>query len=167
MCLLILTISSLNHGGAAYSEEPVEQPHVVVNEIEINPPGFDTGNEWVELYNPTNKPIDLEGWRISYTHRGPGTEIIATEPTFIEPGGYFVHTYTGLRLTNANPGVVQLIAPDGTVVDQTAPFTVTQGTMRKLGSVFQTAAIHCGRICGSSSLQHQIRLTTDHTGRLL
>lgn len=123
MCLLILTISSLNHGGAAYSEEPVEQPHVVVNEIEINPPGFDTGNEWVELYNPTNKPIDLEGWRISYTHRGPGTEIIATEPTFIEPGGYFVHTYTGLRLTNANPGVVQLIAPDGTVVDQTAPFS--------------------------------------------
>jgi hypothetical protein len=27
-----------------------------------------------------------------------------------------------LRLTNATPGIVQLFDPDGTVIDQTAPF---------------------------------------------
>ena len=35
--------------------------HVVINEIDINPPGDDSKSiaEWVELYNPTSSPIDI------------------------------------------------------------------------------------------------------------
>jgi hypothetical protein len=35
--------------------------HLVINEVELNPVGNDTANEWVELYNPTTTTIDLTG----------------------------------------------------------------------------------------------------------
>ncbi|MBI3253624.1 MAG: lamin tail domain-containing protein, partial [Nitrosopumilales archaeon] len=40
--------------------------HVVINEIDINPPGDDSKSisEWVELYNPTSSSIDIGGWSI-------------------------------------------------------------------------------------------------------
>ncbi len=43
--------------------------HVVINEIDINPPGDDAKSviEWVELYNPTDSKIDIGGWQIAST----------------------------------------------------------------------------------------------------
>ncbi|HKM13886.1 MAG TPA: lamin tail domain-containing protein [Candidatus Methanomethylophilaceae archaeon] len=38
---------------------------VVVNEFESNPPGNDLGNEWVELYNSSNRTVDISGYSIS------------------------------------------------------------------------------------------------------
>jgi len=35
---------------------------VRINEIETNPPGSDSGNEWIELYSENQ--IDLSGWKI-------------------------------------------------------------------------------------------------------
>ena len=120
--ILLVILMGVCIGGVAEINEETALLHLVINEIEINPFGFDTGNEWVELYNPTDAAIDLEGWQISYTYRSPGTEVIATESILIQPGGYFVFTYSGLRLTNATPGIVKLIDPEGTVIDQTSPF---------------------------------------------
>lgn len=37
---------------------------VVVNEFESNPPGDDIGNEWVELYNSSNRTADISGYSI-------------------------------------------------------------------------------------------------------
>jgi hypothetical protein len=37
---------------------------IKINEIMYNPPGDDTKNEWVELYNPTNMAINVTGWRL-------------------------------------------------------------------------------------------------------
>lgn len=120
--LLLVVLLGLCVGGFAEINEETAPLHLVINEIEINPAGFDTGNEWVELYNPTGEAVDLEGWQISYTYRGPETQVIATESTLIKPGEYFVYTYSGLRLTNATPGIVRLIDPEETVIDQTSPF---------------------------------------------
>ena len=38
--------------------------HVVINEIEINPPGPDSVaiSEWVELYNPADRDVNLGNW---------------------------------------------------------------------------------------------------------
>ena len=120
--LLLVILLGLCVGGFAEINEATALLHLVINEIEINPAGFDTGNEWVELYNPTDEAIDLQDWQISYTYRGPEAQVIATESTLIKPGEYFVYTYSGLRLTNATPGIVRLIDPEGTVIDQTSPF---------------------------------------------
>jgi len=38
--------------------------HIVVNEWEQNPEGTDSGKEWIELYNPTFREIDLSGWKL-------------------------------------------------------------------------------------------------------
>ena len=43
--------------------------NVVINEVDINPPGDDSASisEWVELYNPTASEIDIGGWQIAST----------------------------------------------------------------------------------------------------
>ena len=47
--------------------------NIVINEIELNPPGTDSRstniasssiNEFLELYNPTDLSIDVSGWQI-------------------------------------------------------------------------------------------------------
>jgi len=43
---------------------PSISAHVFINEVELNPQGIDTNNEWVELYN-TNSTINLSGWYIT------------------------------------------------------------------------------------------------------
>ncbi|MCK5585864.1 lamin tail domain-containing protein [Candidatus Bipolaricaulota bacterium] len=96
--------------------------HLLINEIEINPPGLDTDREWVELLNPTDEPIDLLGWQISYSYRGDGFLPISETSQVIPPGGRYVFVYPGLRLRNAEAKVFQLIDPDGNVVEETAPF---------------------------------------------
>ena len=43
--------------------------HVVINEVDTNPPGDDSASisEWVELYNPTDSDVDLGGWSVAST----------------------------------------------------------------------------------------------------
>ncbi|MED5542727.1 MAG: lamin tail domain-containing protein, partial [Thermoproteota archaeon] len=36
---------------------------IIINEVETNPAGSDT-SEFVELYNPTEIPIDISGWSL-------------------------------------------------------------------------------------------------------
>ncbi len=42
--------------------------HVVINEIEQNPFGMDAGCEWVELYNPSERGVDITGWTLQTSH---------------------------------------------------------------------------------------------------
>ena len=44
---------------------------VFINEVELNPEGDDrlsTVEEWVELYNPNDFAVSLEGWELRTTH---------------------------------------------------------------------------------------------------
>jgi uncharacterized repeat protein (TIGR01451 family) len=38
--------------------------HLLVSEVLYNAEGDDTGKEWIEIYNPTDEPVDLTGWMI-------------------------------------------------------------------------------------------------------
>jgi hypothetical protein len=79
--------------------------HVVINEVELNPPGTDSGNEWVELLNPATSPVNIGGWTISTT---AGVTVTVTIPqgTIIQPEGYFVYTHYAQWLDNSNECVV-------------------------------------------------------------
>jgi len=46
-----------------------DSDNVVINELDINPPGNDASSvsEWVELYNPTDSDIDIGDWKIAST----------------------------------------------------------------------------------------------------
>jgi hypothetical protein len=89
---------------------------VVINEFELNPPGTDAGNEWIELYNSTVSSVNLDGYLIvpfsnaakSYTIRdkviGPGERVVITFPT---------------QFLNNTKESIALYDPDGNVVDHT------------------------------------------------
>lgn len=58
---------------------------VFINEWLPNPEGEDTPNEWVEILNTGNLPVDLSGWRLTADGKkfftlngaiGPGTHIV-------------------------------------------------------------------------------------------
>ncbi|MBI5608222.1 MAG: lamin tail domain-containing protein [Deltaproteobacteria bacterium] len=64
---------------------------VLITEIMANPkaPIEDANGEWVELYNPGELPVDINGWVL----RDNGTNkvvLTSTKPLWIAPGGYFV-----------------------------------------------------------------------------
>ncbi len=51
----------------AFITPPVSTNHLVINEVYprvANGKGTDSKNEWVEIYNPTNDPVDITGWKI-------------------------------------------------------------------------------------------------------
>jgi lamin tail-like protein len=123
--VLILAITAMLLFGMmcwGQATEADEGPHLVINEIEINPAGLDTDHEWVELFNPTDAAIDLLGWKISYSYRCEGYLTLSETSLIIPPGGRFVFVYPGLRLRNSEPHVFRLIDPQGVVVEETAPF---------------------------------------------
>jgi hypothetical protein len=79
--------------------------HVVINEVELNPPGTDSGNEWVELLNPLATTAYVGGWTISTT---AGQTVTVTIPygTSIQPYGYWVYTHASQWLDNSNELVI-------------------------------------------------------------
>ncbi|MHA7647578.1 lamin tail domain-containing protein [Nitrosopumilus sp. S4] len=93
--------------------------HVVINEVEINPPGNDATSvsEWVELYNPTNSDVDLSGWKIASTTVLKKTMTIPSG-TIIKPGQFLTYSYQSLWFTDSNESV-ELRDASGTVVDKT------------------------------------------------
>ena len=92
---------------------------VVINEVEINPPGDDSASpsEWVELYNPTDSDVDIGGWKIASTTVLKQTFTIPIG-TVIEAGQFLTYSYKTVWFTDTNE-VVELRDENGIVVDAT------------------------------------------------
>jgi hypothetical protein len=85
MLILVFALLCLSGVGRASAAT-----HVVINEFEQDPPGGDEGNEWVELYNPTDSAVDISGWYVESDSNHPGYEEYWVIPpgTMLEPRGY-------------------------------------------------------------------------------
>ena len=123
--LLILLAISLASGSLypAMAQTSSMADHVVINEIEINPPGDDsfTISEWVELYNPTDSPVDLSGWEIASTTILKKT-LTLSEGTIIQPGKFLTFQNTKVWFTDVSERV-ELRDASGTVIDETPVIT--------------------------------------------
>jgi len=97
--------------------------HVVINEVDINPPGDDSAspNEWVELYNPTDSDVDIGGWKIASTTVLKQTLAIPTG-TEIKAGQFLTYSYKTVWFTDTNE-VVELRDENGMVIDATPILT--------------------------------------------
>lgn len=97
--------------------------HVVINEVDTNPPGDDSStiSEWVELYNPTSSPVDLSGWKIASTTVLKKTLTISSGTT-IEPGQFKTFSYQSVWFTDSSESV-ELRSSNGQVVDKTPLIT--------------------------------------------
>jgi len=97
--------------------------HVVINEIDINPPGADskTISEWVEIFNPTNEQVRIGGWQIASTTILKKTFTIA-DGTIIKPGQFLTYSYQTVWFTDLGERV-ELRDTSGNVIDETPTIT--------------------------------------------
>lgn len=105
----------INEFNKMWNEWSPSEPtfHVVINEVELNPPEDDrlsTTMEWVELYNPTSNDINLGGWTLSSTQYcgGKTCELSGS----IKANGYYVFEHS-LWLHNTKGESVILRDADG------------------------------------------------------
>lgn len=73
---------------------------VVVNEVMFDPPGTDTGLEWIELYNSGSSPENISGWEV-YPD-GVGYIIFPQNTSISGKGFLLVHLRTSGTNTNTD-----------------------------------------------------------------
>ncbi|MBD3163584.1 PKD domain-containing protein [Candidatus Woesearchaeota archaeon] len=88
---------------------------IIVNEFEANPAGTDSGNEWIELYNPNNEEVDISGWTLTDSGSDVYTAAAATK---MAANSYLVID-TGLSIVNNNEEII-LADSAGAEIDRTA-----------------------------------------------
>ena len=100
---LALVFSVLLFAGILAPAYAASTDHVVINEVDINPPGDDSAtiSEWVELYNPTDSDIDMSGWSVASTTILKKTMTISSG-TIIEPGQFLTYSYDTVWFTDVN-----------------------------------------------------------------
>lgn len=78
----------------------------------------DDRDEWVEVYNANDLPVDLSNWQLDDVADGGAPPFRVPSGTMIAPRGYAVWFRADTRLTlNNNNDDVRLLHPDGTVAD--------------------------------------------------
>lgn len=118
---ITILLSILVLGGLiipAYAQSSMAD-HVVINEVDLNPPGDDSAspNEWVEIYNPTTSSVDIGGWKIASTTVLKQTYTIPSG-TMIKAGQFLTYSYKTVWFTDNNEKV-ELRDKNGFVVDNT------------------------------------------------
>lgn len=104
---------------------PASALNIVINELELNPQGNDGHQdvmEWIELYNPSGRPIDLSGWTISSTAGVSTSTLSIEEGATILARGHLLIESSSQWLDNSKE-VVVLRDPNGNIVDQAGPFS--------------------------------------------
>ncbi|MEK7631607.1 MAG: lamin tail domain-containing protein [Patescibacteria group bacterium] len=117
--------------------------HIVMSEIQIGATGFST-DEFVELHNPTDSPVDITGWQlIKRTASGGTFPLVDVFPALIlpahgyvliaHPTGYRGAAVPDMRYTTTNSlsadNSVELINPIGVVdVVGWGAATIVEGT---------------------------------------
>ena len=96
-------MASVDAGFEVKYDNPLRN-NVMINEIEFNPTGPDSGNECVELYNPTNEAIDISGWSLETVHGHQMCEILSDH--LLTSRSCFVYQFDAQFLDNG--GVTQL-----------------------------------------------------------
>ncbi|AJM92864.1 lamin tail domain-containing protein [Nitrosopumilus piranensis] len=109
---------------------------VVINEVDINPPGDDSKSisEWVELYNPTDSTIDLSGWKIASTTVLKKTMTIPSGTT-INPGQFLTFSYQSVWFTDSSESV-ELRDENGVVIDKTPVLSDIQNDFKSWQRIY-------------------------------
>ena len=137
LILLILIASSLFsaihyylplEAASASSSSAAANNEILINEVELNPAGTDSGAEKVELYNPSNRAVDLNGWTISSTAGRTSATIVigkGTTTTTIPPDGYLIVSDGDSQqwLDNTGGEVIELRNDSGILIDNVGPFS--------------------------------------------
>ena len=74
-------------------------PHTVINEIQVS--GENSNDEFIELFNPSDTPIDLEGYKLAKKTKTGSTEsVLVSAAKFsgtVQAHGYFLIAHPGYK----------------------------------------------------------------------
>lgn len=91
-----------------------------INEVELNPVGPISGNQWIEIYNPTNVLIDISGYLVKGSKLG---RTVAVPSGFVvEPNGYTIVSFH-TRVFDEKGDSIVLLTRDAVEVDRTPTLT--------------------------------------------
>lgn len=108
------TVSASPGTGAAASPNTLDG--VVVNELLPDPAGSDTAGEFIELWNPTSRAVDLGGAKLDDADGG-STPYTIPSGTVLAPGAYRSFLYRETKIAFNNDGDAgRVLAGDGRVV---------------------------------------------------
>ncbi len=121
-------------------------PQILISELQTNGGVGHSGNEFIELYNPTESIVPLDGWKVQYHSTsnsdcvngwGTSPKILIPVGAKIKPYGYYLIAATGylpsadLRFTaglSDLAGAIRLIRDDLSVSDDLAYGTAACGS---------------------------------------
>lgn len=93
-----------------------------INELEMNPSGTETGNQWIELYNQGEDLLDIGGWLIKSAKLGK--TFLIPDGFVILPKDYVVIPFNGVMFGIENEFMI-LLTPDSVEVDKTPTLSDT------------------------------------------
>ncbi len=107
-------------GGGRNEENPVNKKYekLLLSEILANPVGAEEEDEFIEVYNPNKKEINLRGWQLRDSS-SRGSFSFAEEERI--GAGEFVVIYRNdfrFALNNSGGEIVKLVAPNGKTVSE-------------------------------------------------
>lgn len=111
---------------------------IIITEIYPNSQGRDNtdGNyEWIELYNNSDGDVNLKGWQIDDVLKKGSKPYVINEDKIIKAKGYEKLDNAETRLILNNSGdEINLVWPDGTIVDSVNYKKTTEGESYNLSS---------------------------------
>jgi competence protein ComEC len=113
--LVVMSVFTFSSGNVFASES------ILINELESNPNGDDSGAEEVELYNPSEVPVDLSGWSVGSTAGRTATVVIDSGAT-IPAQSHLIIGRSSQWLDNGDEGV-ELRDSSGALIDSAGPFS--------------------------------------------
>ena len=151
---------------------PVAEAPLIFSEIFYDTPGTDSDEEWVELYNPTDSTVSLEGWFFT-DNNGQGATFtfpagatmeprsyytVANEPVeFVAFYGYDADLYASIPRLNNDGDAVLLFSPDSILTDQVG----WEGGASRGLPVLWGSEVEPRAIMGESIARSDIALDTD------
>ncbi len=123
---LMLVFSVILFAGILAPAYAESTDHVVINEVDINPPGDDATSisEWIEIYNPTGSDVDISGWEIASTTVLKKTMTIPYG-TIIKSEQFMTYSYQNVWFTDTNESV-ELRDENNIIIDKTPNLTDVQ-----------------------------------------
>jgi endonuclease YncB( thermonuclease family) len=95
---------------------------IIINEVELNPPGDDSGEEWIELYNPTENDVSINNLKLMTSSES--AEINLPKGAIIGGGETYLIKLEKQTLSNTAE-VLTLINATNKNVDRTPPLVDT------------------------------------------